>query len=355
MRKIIHIDMDCFYAAVEVKHRPDLKGKPLGIGGPPNSRSVLCTASYEARKFGVHSAMPSSQAVRLCPDLVLIPPHFELYRQESRAVHRILKDYTDLIEPLSLDEAYLDVTGSTLFQGSATLIAQDIRRRIFEELKLTASAGIGPNKFLAKIASDWKKPNGQFTIRPEDVDTFMIGLPVEKIHGVGRVTATKLHDLGIHTCGDLQKKGVSALQLHFGSRAVELFELAHGIDHRPVKVSRERKSLTVEETYPKDLQTLEEGLAQIPSLYADWEARMKKANLVDRIRGLVVKIKTADFKGSTHECSFEGWPSVEEFETLFRRAWERRQEPLRLIGLGARLAHREKDPNSPQLDLFEAS
>src|SRR5690606_16242112 len=137
--------------------------------------------------------------------------------------------------------------------------------------------------------------------------------------------------------------------------AVELFELAHGIDHRPVKVSRERKSLTIEETYPKDLQTLEEGLAQIPSLYADWEARMKKANLVDRIRGLVVKIKTADFKGSTHECSFEGWPSVEEFETLFRRAWERRQEPLRLIGLGARLAHREKDPNSPQLDLFEAS
>jgi DNA polymerase-4 len=169
-RKIIHVDMDCFYAAVEVKHNPKLKGKPLGVGGPAESRSVLCTASYEARKFGVRSAMPSSTAKRLCPNLIIVPPQFDLYKKESRAVRDIFERYTQRIEPLSLDEAYLDVSGSSHCLGSATLIAREIRGTIEKELGLTASAGVAPNKFLAKVASDWNKPNGQFVIRPCDVD-----------------------------------------------------------------------------------------------------------------------------------------------------------------------------------------
>lgn len=352
MRKIIHIDMDCFYAAVEVKHRPELKGKPLGIGGPPNSRSVLCTASYEARKFQVRSAMPSSQAVRLCPDLILIPPNFDLYKKESRAIHEIFRRFTDVVEPLSLDEAFLDVTDCPLMNGSATLIAREIRRQIQDELRLPASAGIAPNKFLAKVASDWKKPNGQFTIRPEDIETFMKTLPVERIYGVGKVTAAKMHEKGIRTCEDLQKKPLSELRLSFGSRAAELLDLAHGVDPRPVRPHRERKSLTVEETYSKDLRTLSECLEHVPELFKDWEKRMLRSNLADRIRGLVVKIKYHDFKGSTHECLFEGWPTVEHFETLLETAWERRSDPVRLLGVGVRLATSASDPEGPQMDLF---
>lgn len=352
MRKIIHIDMDCFYAAVEVKHRPELRGKPLGIGGPPNSRSVLCTASYEARKFGVRSAMPSSQAVRLCPSLILIPPHFELYREESRRIRRIFSDYTDLIEPLSLDEAFLDVSASDRHGGSATLIAAEIRQRIATELQLPASAGIAPNKFLAKIASDWKKPNGQFTIRPQDIDSFMRPLPVEKIYGVGRVTAAKLHEKGFRVCEDLQKVSLPELSRIFGSRAQELQELAFGIDHRQVKSHRERKSLTVEETFERDLQTLEACLAQVDSLYSDWLARMEKAQMMDRLRGLVIKVKYHDFKSSTHECSFVGVPTPAHFKRLVTEAWERRGDSVRLLGLGARLLSARQDPDSPQLNLF---
>jgi len=262
--------MDCFYAAVEVKYRPELKGKPLGIGGPPNSRSVLCTASYEARKFGVRAAMPSSQAVRLCPQLILIPPHFDLYKEESRKIREIFERFTKKIEPLSLDEAYLDVTDCKEFGGSATLIAQEIRRLILAERKLTASAGIAPNKFLAKIASDWKKPNGQFVIRPQDVEGFVKELPVEKIFGVGKVTAQKMHDLGLHTLGDIQKYSVPDLHRWFGSRAQDLYDYARGVDHREVITEWERKSLTVEETYNKDIATLEECLKQIPGLYEDF-------------------------------------------------------------------------------------
>ncbi|MBX3040558.1 MAG: DNA polymerase IV [Bdellovibrionaceae bacterium] len=352
MRKIIHIDMDCFYAAVEAKHRPELKGKPLGIGGPPNSRSVLCTASYEARKFKVRSAMPSSQAVRLCPELILIPPNFELYKKESRAIHEIFRRFTDVIEPLSLDEAFLDVTDSDQMSGSATLIAREIRRLIQEELELPASAGIAPNKFLAKVASDWKKPNGQFTIRPEQIEGFMKELAVERIYGVGKVTAAKMHENGIYTCADLQKKALPDLRHLFGSRAAELLDLAHGIDTRPVRTHRERKSLTVEETYSKDLQTLPECLSHLPELFQDWERRMLKSNLGEKIRGLVVKIKYHDFKGSTHECVFYGWPGVGHFEALLKTAWERRQDPVRLLGLGVRLASSDADPEGPQMDLF---
>lgn len=342
MRKIIHVDMDCFYAAVEVKYRPELKGKPLGIGGPPNTRSVLCTASYEARKFGVRSAMPSSQAVRLCPQLILIPPHFDLYKTESRKVREIFERFTNKIEPLSLDEAYLDVTECEQFGGSATLIAQEIRRLIYSELNLTASAGVAPNKFLAKIASDWKKPNGQFVVRPQDVEAFVKELPVEKIFGVGKVTAQKMHDLGLRTCGDIQKYSVLELAQWFGSRATELYDFSRGIDNRNVITEWERKSLTVEETYNKDLPTLQDCLKHLPALYEDFVSRMERGQYHDRIRGMVIKLKFFDFKQTTHEEVLQELPTLQDFERLLEKAWSRRAVPVRLVGLGVRLGTQKK-------------
>lgn len=346
-RKIIHVDMDCFYAAVEVKHNPKLKGKPLGVGGPPESRSVLCTASYEARKFGVRSAMPSSTAKRLCPQLILVPPNFTLYKKESQAVRAILERFTNKIEPLSLDEAYLDVSECTLHRGSATWIAREIRAQIQNELNLTASAGIAPNKFLAKVASDWNKPNGQFVVRPKDVDKFVAALPVEKIHGVGKVTAKKMHALGLVTCADIQKCSTQQLTQWFGSHGEYYAKVSRGEDDRPVVTHWERKSLTVEETFPRDLTTLEECLAVIPSLYRDWEKRMEKGQYKERIRGYVVKVKFFDFKGTTHQVSTTRWPSEKDFVVLFRKAWERREKPVRLIGLGVRMEgdENEKDEN----------
>lgn len=323
---------------------------PLGIGGPPNTRSVLCTASYEARKFGVRSAMPSSQAVRLCPSLILIPPNFPLYKKESQAVREIFVRYTQLVEPLSLDEAYLDVTGSEHLGGSATLIAKEIRAAIEKELGLTASAGVAPNKFLAKVASDWNKPNGQFVVSPGDVAGFVRQLKVEKIFGVGKVTAKKMHEHGLYTCGDIQKKSVLELSQWFGHRrAAELSELARGMDHRPVEPFSERKSLTVEETYNADLKTLPDCLAQVPSLYDDWEQRIKRSGEALRIRGLVVKIKFYDFKTTTHEMSFKGWPTPQDFKILLEKAWNRRSEPVRLIGLGVRLGAMESASDETQL------
>ncbi|MGZ3719316.1 MAG: DNA polymerase IV [Bdellovibrionota bacterium] len=336
-RKIIHVDMDCFYAAVEVKYRPELKGKPLGVGGPAESRSVLCTASYEARKFGVRSAMPSATAKRLCPQLILVPPNFELYKKESYAVHSIFERFTKRIEPLSLDEAYLDVTDSEHCRGSATLIAREIRAQIQNELNLTASAGIAPNKFLAKVASDWNKPNGQFVIRPHDVSPFVLTLPVEKIHGVGKVTAKKMHDLGLKTCADIQAKPLEWLKERFGSSANYYYRVSRGEDDRPVEMGGERKSLTVEETFDRNLESIDDCLAALPHLYRDWERRMSRGEYRDRIRGCVVKVKFHDFKGTTHETSARHWPTEADFEKLLRNAWERRKRPVRLLGIGVRL------------------
>lgn len=335
--------MDCFYAAVEVKKNPALKGKALGIGGPVNSRSVLCTASYEARKYGVRAAMPSSHAVRLCPQLILIPPDFEAYRLESRAVRKIFERFTDKIEPLSLDEAYLDVSECSDFNGSATLIAYEIRKMIFNELNLTASAGISPNKFLSKIASDWNKPNGQFVIRPQDVDEFIKPLPIEKIHGVGKVTAKKMHELGLRTCEDIQKHSVNQLQDWFGRRGAELYNFSRGIDHREVELSSERKSLTVEHTYSRDLKTLEECLKEIPEIYEDWLVRLQKSGHQNRIKNIVVKMKFHDFKNTAHEMAIKDFPQIEDFRALFARAWARREEPVRLIGLGCHLHSENSD------------
>ncbi len=339
--------MDCFYAAVEVKHHPELRGKPLGIGGPPDSRSVLCTASYEARKFGVRSAMPSSQAVRLCPQLILKRPNFELYRRETQAIREIFSRFTSRIEPLSLDEAYLDVTDAPHFDGSATRIAAEIRRLIRAECGLTASAGVAPNKFLAKVASDWRKPDGLFVVRPEEVAAFVKTLPVEKIFGVGRVTAERLHRLGWRTCGDLQLASREHLAEEFGSRGESLYGLARGEDRREVEARSERKSLSVEETFERDLPTLEEGLRALPELYADWERRMTRAKAFDRLRGFVVKIKFFDFRTTTCEVACAMRPRARDFVELLREAWGRRPVPFRLIGIGARLGGDETSDEAP--------
>lgn len=336
-RKIIHVDMDCFYAAVEVKHNPDLRGLALGIGGSAQGRGVLCTASYEARKFNVRAAMSSSLALKLCPHLVLIPPNFPLYKKESQAVREIFSRYAQKIEPLSLDEAYLDVTDSTLCGGSATLMAREIRSLIFNELKLTASAGIAPNKFLAKVASDWRKPNGQFVIEPKDVLPFVTALAVEKIHGVGKVTAEKMHSLGFKTCGDMQRASQAELVQHFGSRGESLFHMARGRDEREVESHSERKSLTVEETYIRDIPTLSEALSNLPKLFGEWKRRMQKGDFGTRIQSAVVKLKFFDFKSTTHEKALRLCPEVGDFEELLRAAWSRRNVPVRLIGLGVRL------------------
>lgn len=363
MRKIIHIDMDCFYAAVETKFHPEYRGRPLGVGGPPNTRSVLCTANYEARKFGVRAAMPSSRAVRLCPHLILVPPHFELYKNESRKVRKILEKFTDRIQPLSLDEAYLDVSDCKDFQGSASLIAFEIRKQIFQELQLTASAGIAPNKLLAKIASDWKKPNGQFTLKPADIEDFMPPLPVEKLFGVGKVTAEKLHLKGFKTCGDLQKLSEIELRRLFGRRALEMYQQCRGEDQREVHTDSIRKSLSVEETYNKDINNFSEIEKELPALFADFERRMNKGDYWPQVRGWVVKMKFSDFKSTTHELTSGERPTIPDFLQLFRQAFDRHSKTVRLLGIGVRLqdhrrssdrqtdAHSEPTDDSAQLSL----
>ncbi len=347
MKKIIHVDMDCFYAAVEMKKNPSLRGKPLGIGGPANSRSVLCTANYEARKFGIKAAMPSSHAVRLCPKIILIPPDFLSYKMESKNVRQILERFTDKIEPLSLDEAYLDVSDCKEFNGSATLIAYEIRRLIYSELQLTASAGIAPNKFLAKIASDWNKPNGQYVINPHEISSFIESLPVKKIYGVGKVTAEKMEKLGLITCADIQKKSLPELASWFGGRAQELYDFSRGVDHREVESFSERKSISVEQTFDKDLTTFDDCKKHVPELYADWLGRYQKGSYQERLKSYAVKLKFFDFKATTHEASIKNirseLPSESDFEALLYQAWQRREAAVRLIGLGVNL--REQNPS----------
>lgn len=350
MRKIVHIDMDCFYAAVECKMDPSLKGLPVAIGGPPDSRSVLCTASYEARKYGVRAAMPSSRAVRLCPQLIIRPPRFDLYELESERVRKIFADYTSMIEPLSLDEAYLDVTEASEQYGSATAIAQEIRKRIYQETQLTASAGVAPNKFLAKIASDWKKPNGIFVIRPHEIADFMVNLPVDKIFGVGKVTGAKLKSLGFETCADLQTADPLFLKRHFGSRSYELKQYAFGQDDRPVISEWKPKSMTVEETFSNDLVSIDEVLNALPDLYSQWLRRYNEsASECGKVCGIVVKLKFQDFQQTTHETIFKKIPTLSDFIPLFEKAFARKDKPVRLIGLGIRL-NSNQDESNQQLD-----
>lgn len=339
LRKIIHIDMDCFYAAIEARDNPSLRGKALAVGGSPDARGVVATCSYEARKFGVHSAMPMKTALRLCPELIRVPPRRAVYQAVSEQIHTIFATYTELIEPLSLDEAYLDVSQAHQHQGSATLIAQAIRARIWQEQELTASAGIAPNKFLAKVASDWHKPNGQFVIRPQMIAEFMLSLPVKKIPGVGTVTAERMGELGVRTCADLQAWSVDKLCAEFGRFGRRLYELARGIDHRPVSVDNPYKSISVEDTFVRDLPDLAACYAELPALFRALEQRLAKAQASQRLvpKSIVVKIRFHDFVLTTAQTTTS---LVEErlFLPLIKQAWKRRQMPVRLLGIGVHFA-----------------
>lgn len=337
-RKVIHIDMDAFYASVEMRDNPKLKSHPLAVGGDPGGRGVIATANYIARKYGVRSAMPSWKAKQLCPDLFIIPPHFDKYKQESLAIREILYAFTHLVEPLSLDEAYLDVSEAAACRGSATLMAKEIKRLIWQERKLTASAGVAPNKFLAKVASDWKKPNGLFVIRPEQVEDFVKKLPIEKIFGIGQVTAKKLHLLNLYTCEELQQVDLSTLHQHFGSRAWTLYELCRGIDSRPVQSDWIRKSLSVESTFLRDLKTEEECLEQVTPLYNKLMIRYEKVRSHYRAKKPFVKVKFSDFTTTTVESAYYSTLSMESYRALIRIGWERKRQSVRLIGLGINLA-----------------
>ncbi|EUC70187.1 DNA polymerase IV [Alcanivorax sp. 97CO-5] len=348
VRKIIHVDCDCFYAAVEMRDDPALRGRPVAVGGDPHRRGVIATCNYPARQFGVHSAMASSQALRRCPELVIVPPNFDKYRKVSTQIHDIFRRYTSLIEPLSLDEAYLDVSTSEQFENSATRIAQALRLDVRREVGITVSAGVGPNKFLAKVASDWRKPDGLFVIPPAQVEAFVTALPVGKISGVGRVTGERMKGLNLKTCGDLQQLSRLELGQHFGSFGERLYHLCRGEDSRPIQTGRRRKSVSVERTYEKDQPTLTDWLRELEGLLEKLKERFAKLDQHYLISGLTAKVKYQDFISMS--CDKAGTDlDPAHFEALFCQLWERREGPARLLGIGARL----RDLKAPQQpDLF---
>jgi DNA polymerase-4 len=328
---------------------PSLVGRPLAVGGRADQRGVIATCNYEARRFGIHSAMATAQAMKLCPDLILIPPNMEKYRIASTQIMDIYRDYTDLVEPLSLDEAYLDVSNSPHCKGSATLIAQEIRQRIFETVGITASAGVAPNKFVAKIASDWNKPDGLFLVKPGEVDAFVAALPVKKLFGVGKVTAAKLNRLGAQTCADLRTWSMDTLQQHFGAFGARLYDLCRGIDEREVNPVRERKSISTEETYTPDVPDLAACLALLPELMEHLQGRIKRNDAAKFINKLFVKIKFNDFQQTTVECVGYA-PNMETYRRLMETGWLRASRPVRLLGVGVRLSDTEQ---VEQLSLFD--
>ena len=295
-RKIIHVDMDAFYASVEQMDNPELRGKALAVGGNEN-RGVVAAASYEARKFGVRSALSSVLAKKYCPDLIFVKPRFERYKEISQQIRAIFYDYTDLVEPLSLDEAYLDVTINKKNNPSASLIAQEIRQRIFDEVGLPASAGISSNKFIAKIASDFNKPNGQKTVTPDEVDSFVEVLPIRKFHGVGKVTTEKMFSLGIFTGLDLKNKSIEFLEKNFGNSAQYYYDVARGIHHSTVKSSRIAKSVAAEHTFDENLSSevfMSDKLAEIA---LQLERRIQRYSVAGKT--VTLKIKYSDFTTQT--------------------------------------------------------
>jgi DNA polymerase-4 len=335
VRKIVHVDMDAFYASVEQRDDPKLRGKPVVVAWKGN-RSVVCAASYEARRFGVRSAMPAIRAERLCPEAIFIPPDFIRYRAVSHATREIFQRHTDLIEPLSLDEAYLDVSENKTGLPTATRVAQAIRQQIRDELQLTASAGVAPNKFLAKIASDWRKPDGLFVIQPEDVETFLPPLPVGRIPGVGKVTETRLKQMGISTVGDLKALELEALEAQFGRYGTRLYELARGIDHNKVIPDRPTKSISAEDTFERDIP-LAETEALIRRLAEKvWLASRKDGRVA---RTVVLKLKTSEFNILTRSHT-PGVPpeSCEELTAIALSLRDRinlgSTQRFRLVGVG---------------------
>ncbi len=352
MRKIIHIDMDAFYASVEQRDDPSLRGKPVVVAWR-GSRSVVCAASYEARKFGVRSAMPAVRAERLCPQAVFVPPDFSRYKAVSRHVREIFLRHTDLVEPLSLDEAYLDVTEPKSDLPTATAIAETIRAQIREETSLTASAGVAPNKFLAKIASDWRKPDGLFVVRPHQVEAFLTPLPVGCIPGVGKVMLGKLQALGIQTVGDLRALPREELEQRFGSFGGSLFRRARGIDERQVEPNQPVQSISSEDTFATDLPIgeLDEAIRQLAG--KTWEATRKTERVGHTV---VLKLKTAQFRILTRSFTPDVPPaSAEEFTAIALALRQRVDLPAetryRLVGVGLS-GFREREEAAEQGSLF---
>jgi len=347
-RKIVHVDMDAFYASVAQRDDPSLRGKPVVVAWKGN-RSVVCAASYEARRYGVRSAMPAVTAERLCPGAIFIPPDFTRYKAVSQAVRQIFQRHTDAIEPLSLDEAYLDVTENKVSLPTATLVAKTIRQQIREELNLTASAGVAPNKFLAKIASDWNKPNGQFVIQPHEVQAFLLPLPVGRIPGVGKVTETRMAQVGIKTVGDIFAMEMSALEEHFGRYGSRLFELARGIDHNPVVSNRVSKQISAEDTFPDDLP-LGQCEAHIRRLAEKvWVASRGNARGAKTV-GL--KVKTKQFASLTRSLTVAvPLSSCEELVTVALSLCSRvdlgPQQLFRLVGVGLSNFQNNIEASSP--------
>jgi DNA polymerase-4 len=353
VRKIVHIDMDAFYASVEQRDDPQLRGKPVVVAWR-GSRSVVCAASYEARKSGVRSAMPAVRAERLCPNAIFLPPDFPRYRAVSREVREIFRRHTDLIEPLSLDEAYLDVSENRTGLPTATQVARAIREQIRSELHLTASAGVAPNKFLAKIASDWKKPDGLFVIQPDDVDSFLSPLPVGRLPGVGKVTEEKLKSFQVQTVADLRALDLSTLERHFGRYGVRLHELARGIDNNEVIPNRPTQSISAEDTFEHDVTLMEMELMIRKLAEKTWTASRNELRIP---RTVVLKLKTSDFKILTRSHTPGSPPSsCEELTTIALSLRERvgltSQQRFRLVGVGLS-NFRGPDDASAQPALFE--
>ena len=335
-RKIIHLDMDAFYASVEQRDDPALRGKPVAVGGSPQGRGVVAACSYEARKFGIHSAMPMARALRACPELVIVRPDFSKYREASQKVMAILRCATALVEPLSLDEAYLDVTENLLNEPLAMEVAKHLKARIREETSLTASAGVAPNKFLAKIASGWNKPDGLTVIAPERVEAFLHKLPVEALWGVGPVTAKKLRAIGIEKLVDVRTADEERLRRTVGSLAEWLRRLSHGDDPRRVTPDRPWKSISAEDTYPEDLTSVREMRAEIERLARRVAASVAKKGLYART--VTLKVRYADFttvtRSHTEELATQDATRIAERALALLERTEAAQRPVRLLGVG---------------------
>lgn len=330
--------MDYFYAQVEERENPKLKTQPIGVGGTSSRRGILCTANYIARRYGVRSAMPTFKAIELCPNLVLIKPKFSLYQEASEKVFKIFHEYTDRVEGISLDEAYLDVTEVEKCSNSATLMAKEIKERIYKETQLTASAGVSYNKLISKIASEYNKPNALLTITPEMAPKFIDNLPVNSINGVGKKTYERMRKLGIFTFGDLQKMNLHDLEHYFGSYGLSLKNYSFGIDHREVKKERERKSLSCERTMMENLDNVIQMNSYIIDIHAEMLRRLEKYSH-RQIKSIFVKLKFSDFTQTTIETQSAS-NEIEKYLELMKERFSQHLKPIRLIGVGVKF-HRD--------------
>ncbi len=346
--------MDAFFAAVEQRDFPELKGKPVIVGGQPDSRGVVAASSYEARKYGIYSAMPCSRAYQLCPQAIFVRPRFTAYKQVSEEIHTLFHEYTDLVEPLSLDEAYLDVTDTRLCDNSASLMAKELREKIFTHLQLTASAGISYNKFLAKLGSDQNKPNGQFVILPGEAEHYLDELPIGRFHGVGKVTEAKMKAHGINTGGDLKLKSLLELQQLVGNSAEYYYDIARGIDHRDVCSDRVRKSLGAETTFQHDLSSIDEMIQQLNSLLDDVLESLAQRELLACT--FTLKVKYADFTQVTRSYTGDTVISISEIAQALIPALLAKTDadikPVRLLGISFSNLLDQKDFTNNQLALF---